>query len=182
MEKDFHFSKMRIAVLFSLVCMTTIGFTWGFLDMLSEPGNGGVLILFGAIILFFGWVLVFLGRTFFQNEANVTISDQGLILRGKAGPGFIPWEDIEGILPYEAHGNATLGVILKDEERYLNSMPKGGQRLARLNVKTGFPAFNIGLSNIKDKQGLLDLLLEMNVPFFIEGNGTEHSEQESNLK
>jgi hypothetical protein len=185
MEKDFHFSKLRIAVLFSIISLMTFGFTWGFLSMLSQPeGNGGALILFGAIILLLGWVLVFLGKTFFQNEANVTISDRGLTLRGKAGPGFIPWEDIEGILPYEAHGNATLGIILKDEERYLNAMPKGGHRLAKLNVKTGFPAFNIGLSNIKDKQGLLDLLLEMNIPFFIEADGTEpiDQERESNLQ
>lgn len=179
MEKDFYFSKLRIAVLFFFISLVTIGFSWGFLSMMSEPeGNGGGLVLFGAIILILGWSLVFLGKTFFQKEANVTISDRGLTLRGKAGPGFIPWEDIEGILPYEVHNNATLGIILKDEEYYLNAMPKGGQRLARLNVKTGFPAFNIGLSNIKDKQGLIDFLLEMKVAFFIEADENELVDQE----
>lgn len=116
---------------------------------------------------------MFLGKTFFQKEANVTISDKGLTLRGTAGPGFIPWEDIEGILPYEVHNNATLGIIVKDEERYIEAMPRGGQRLARLNLKTGFPAFNIGLSNIKKKKELLDLLFEMNIPFFVETDEEE---------
>ncbi len=180
MEKDFYFSKQRIAFLFIFISLVTIGFFWGFLSMLSEPeGNGVGLILFGAIILILGWSLFFLGQTFFQKEANVTVSDRGLTLRGKAGPGFIPWMDIEGILPYEVHNNATLGIILKDEERYLNAMPKGGQRLARLNVKTGFPAFNIGLSNIKAKQELIDLLLELNIPFFIEA---EDQENETNMQ
>ena len=146
--------------------------------MLAEPeGNGMGMILFGALIFILGWSLLFLGKTFFQKEANVTISEKGLTLRGKAGPGFIPWEDIEGILPYEVHNNATLGIILKDEAKYINLMPKGGQRLARLNVRTGFPAFNIGLSNIKKKQELLDLLLEMNIPFFVETDSKEQIDQ-----
>jgi hypothetical protein len=146
--------------------------------MLSQPkGNVMGVILFGALICILGWSLIFLGKTFFQKEANVTISEKGLTLRGKAGPGFIPWEDIEGILPYEVHNNATLGIILKDEAKYINLMPKGGQRLARLNVRTGFPAFNIGLSNIKKKQELLDMLLEMNIPFFVETDSKDQIDQ-----
>lgn len=178
MERDFHFSKVRLAFLFAVIGLVTIGFIIGFLSMLSEPeGNGMGMILFGALIIILGWSLLFLGKTFFEKEANVTISDKGLTLRGKAGPGFIPWEDIGGILPYEVHNNATLGIILNDEAKYIDSMPKGGQRLARLNVRTGFPAFNIGLSNIKKKQELLDLLLEMNIPFFIESTGEEQLDQ-----
>jgi hypothetical protein len=179
MERDFHFSKIRIAFLFAVIGLVTIGFIIGFISMLSEPeGNALGMILFGALIILLGWCLVFLGKTFFEKEANVTISDKGLTLRGKAGPGFIPWEEIEGILPYEVHNNATLGIILNDEAKYIDSMPKGGQRLARLNVRTGFPAFNIGLSNIKKKQELLDLLLEMNIPFFIESNEEKQIDQE----
>jgi hypothetical protein len=178
MERDFHFSKVRIALLFAIIGLLTIGFFAGFISVLSEPeGNGMAIILFGALVLILGWSLLFLAKTFFQKEANVTISDKGLTLRGKAAPGFIPWEDIEGILPYEVHNNATLGLILKDETKYINGMSKGGQRLARLNVKTGFPAFNIGLSNIKKKQELLDLLLEMNIPFFIESDGKEQIDE-----
>jgi hypothetical protein len=110
-------------LLFTIVGLLTIGFLAGFISVLSEPeGNGMAIILFGALVLILGWSLLFLGKTFFQKEANVTISDKGLTLRGKAAPGFIPWEDIEGILPYEVHNNATLGLILKDEAKYINGM------------------------------------------------------------
>ncbi|RSD25071.1 PH domain-containing protein [Mesobacillus subterraneus] len=182
MERDFHFSKVRIALLFTVMLVLTLGSTLGFLAMLAEPEeNGTGLVLFGVLILIFVWVLFFLGKTFFQKEANVTVSDKGLTVRGTAGPGFIPWEDIEGLLSYEVQNNATLGIILKDEEKYINAMSKGGQRLVGMNVKMGYPAFNIGMSNIKKKTELIDLLLEMNVPFFIEADEKEQIDQAKDM-
>jgi len=169
MQRDFHFSKIRIFLLLAFMAALAVIFTFVFINLLSSPEKDTAgLLISGGLDLLFIWCVYFLGKVFFQKEANVTISDDGLTLRGTAGPGFIPWEDIEGVLPYEVHNNATLGIILQDEEKYIEAMPKKGRRLARLNQRTGFPAFNIGLSNIKEKSELIDLLMEMNVGFFLE--------------
>jgi hypothetical protein len=174
MKRDFYFSKARMVVLLTLVVMLMIGFIAAVVLMLSNPADNAMAIFFcGGVILLLVWSTFLMVKNFSRKEANVTVSDDGLTLRGTAGPGFMPWEDIEGVIPYKAHNNDLLGILLKNEEKYLDSLSKGGKRLARLNLKTGFPAFNIGLSNIKEKQELIDLLVQMNVPFFVESHGKE---------
>jgi hypothetical protein len=110
------------------------------------------------------------------------VSDEGLTVRGSGGPGFIPWEEIDGMFPYEIHNNAFLGIILKNEEKYMESLPKNKQRLAKINIKTGFPAFNIGISNLKHKKELVELLDEMKIPFYVESRKQEPSDHANTPK
>lgn len=178
MKRDFYFSKVRIFVLTALLAVLIIGFTGAVIYMLSDlEENGVAIVFFSAVDLLLVWSLFILGKNFMQKEANVTVSDAGLTLRGTAGPGFLPWEDIEGILPYKAHNNELLGILLKNEAEYIESLPKSKRRMAKINLKTGFPAFNIGLSNLKDKKELVDLLIEMKVPFYVQTNRKEPLEQ-----
>ncbi|MEH7883537.1 PH domain-containing protein [Bacillus sp. JJ1609] len=180
MKRDFYFSKARGFGLTALLVLLIIGFIVAEIYMLSDPGeHGAVIVFFSAVILLLIWSLFLLGKNFLQKEANVTVSEDGLTVRGTAGPGFIPWEDIEGMLPYEVHNNELLGIILKNEADYIESLPKNKRRLAKINLKTGFPAFNIGLSNLKEKKELVNLLVEMKIPFYIPTNNKE-TQQQSN--
>ncbi|MGA9225974.1 MAG: PH domain-containing protein [Mesobacillus sp.] len=178
MKRDFYLSKVRIFGLTALLSLLIIGFIVAGIYMLADPGeNVAVIVFFGAVILLLIWSLFLLGKNFMEKEANVTVSEDGLTVRGTAGPGFIPWEDIEGMLPYEVHNNELLGILLKNEADYIESLPKNKRRLAKINLKTGFPAFNIGLSNLKDKKELVNLLAEMKIPFYIPTNNKETPEQ-----
>lgn len=177
MKRDFHFSKARVLGLTALLVLLIIGFIVAGIYLLADPGEHvAVIVFFSAVILLLIWSLFLLGQNLMQKEANVTVSDDGLTVRGTAGPGFIPWEDIEGMLPYEVHNNELLGILLKNEADYIESLPKNKRRLAKINLKTGFPAFNIGLSNLKDKKELVNLLAEMKIPFYIPTNHKETPE------
>lgn len=183
MQRDFYLSKVRLFVLSALLVLLIIGFTAAVMIMASNPeGSSLEILFFGAVILLLVFCLYFLVKNFSQKEANVTVSDEGLTVRGSGGPGFIPWEEIDGMFPYEIHKNAFLGIILKNEEKYMESLPKNKQRLAKINMKTGFPAFNIGLSNLKHKKELVELLTEMNIPFYVESRRQEPSEHVNSPK
>jgi len=183
MKRDFYFSKTRVFGLTAILVLLIIGFIVAEIYMLADPGEyGAVIVFFSAVILLLIWSLFLLGKNFMQKEANVTVSEDGLTVRGTAGPGFIPWEDIEGMLPYEVHNNELLGIILKNEADYIEALPKNKRRLAKINLKTGFPAFNIGLSNLKDKKELVNLLVKMKIPFYIPTNNKETLEQSNTPK
>jgi hypothetical protein len=180
MQRDFYFSKVRLFFLSGLVLLLILVFSAALIVMAGSPeGNIGELIFVGLIDLLLVFCLYLMGKNFSSKEANVTVSDEGLTIRGPGGPGFMPWEEIDGVLPYEVHNNKLLGIVLKDEEKYIESLPKNKQRLARLNIKTGFPAFNIGLSNIKHKKELVDLLIEMKIPFYVPSTGKEPLDHEN---
>lgn len=176
MQRDFYLSKVRLFVLSALLVVLIIGFAAAVIFMVSNSeGNSIEIVFVGAVLLLLVCCLYFLVKNFSQKEANVTVSEEGLTVRGSGGPGFIPWEEIDGMLPYEVHNNAFLGIILKHEEKYMESLPKNKQRLAKINIKTGFPAFNIGLSNLKHKKELVELLDEMKIPFYVESKRQEPS-------
>jgi hypothetical protein len=182
-QRDFYLSKVRLFVLSALLVVLIIGFTAAVIVMASNPeGNSFEILFFGAVILLLVFCLYFLVKNFSQKEANVTVSDLGLTVRGSGGPGFIPWEEIDGMFPYQVHNNAFLGIILKDEEKYMESLPKNNQRLAKINIKTGFPAFNIGLSNLKHKKELVELLTEIQIPFYVESRRQEPADKASRPK
>ncbi|MGD6844588.1 STM3941 family protein [Bacillus infantis] len=69
----------------------------------------------------------------FDKSPLVSFSTEGLEVNGPGGPGQIAWEDFEGIFPYEVHGNAFLGVIVKDEEKYIERLPARKKRLVKIN-------------------------------------------------
>jgi hypothetical protein len=168
MKRDFYFSRVRLFLLSGLVLLLIAGFSAALLVMAgSSEESTGELIFVGFVDVLLIFTLFLLAKNFSRKEANVTVSDEGLTIRGTGGPGFIPWEEIDGVLPYEVHNNSLLGIILKDEEKYLESLPKNKQRVAKINIKTGFPAFNIGLGNLKHKKELVELLIEMKIPFYL---------------
>lgn len=180
MKRDFYFSRVRLFLLSGLLVLLIVGFSAALLVMAGSPdGNTGELIFVGLVDLLLLFCLYFLAKNFSRKEANVTVSDEGLTIRGPGGPGFMPWEEIDGVLPYEVHNNSLLGIILKDEEKYIETLSKNKQRLARLNIKTGFPAFNIGLGNLKHKKELVDLLIEMKIPFYLPSTDKEPLDHEN---
>lgn len=83
-------------------------------------------------VLLFGCALPF-ARMIFDKSPLVSFSTEGLEVNGPGGPGQIAWEDFEGIFPYEVHGNAFLGVIVKDEEKYIERLPARKKRLVKIN-------------------------------------------------
>ncbi|MDZ5474412.1 STM3941 family protein [Bacillus sp. 31A1R] len=172
MEKHFYLSKIKMVGVFILMILLTLAVAVMMVSMVvSEEGIPIVTFLFlGLIFLLFAWCTYFIGKKLFSDEPNVTVSPKGITLYGTQNPGFIEWDDIDGFFPYLYQRNRLLGVILKDEEKYIDNLSSTGKRLARMNQKMGFPSFNISMNLLKEEKAFLEALAENEAPFFIEGD------------
>lgn len=170
MEKNFYLSKGKMVGVFILMLILLVGVTAMLTSMLlfEEEVHLGTFTILGLIFLLFGWCTYFIGKKLVSNEPAVTVSSKGITLYGTANPGFIEWEDIDGFLPYLYQRNRLLGVILKDEEKYFAQLSPTGKRLAKVNLRMGFPPFNVSLNMLKDVDGFLEALAENEASFFIE--------------
>lgn len=103
------------------------------------------------------------------NEPSVVISTQGIIINGYIPKiGFIPWEDIDGCIPYQINKQAMLGFILFDEDKYVNKFTGMNKKLLEANRGMGYPAINVSINNLKDKEGFFEALAEQNIGFYLE--------------
>jgi hypothetical protein len=75
----------------------------------------------------------------------------------------IRWDDIETFIPYRMHSNSFIGIELKDEGKYAKLMPNKVKKLSRMNVRMGYPQYNIVLSHLKEKHLLIEEL-EKRIP------------------
>ncbi|MGE6752766.1 STM3941 family protein [Rossellomorea sp. NPDC071047] len=179
-EKVVHFyeSKKRLgllaigSILFVLVCLY-LSFEFFFVDVNYFMGTvcalGGVFFLFCLIQIF---------KKLTYNVPHVSLTEEYLILYVlPEHPVNISWEDIESYIPYEIYRNAFIGLILSNEEKYREKMPDKLKRMSKVNVKMGYPQYNIVKSNLKEPQQLLDEL-SLRIPhtkIISEGKGVSHT-------
>lgn len=169
-EKLFYDSKGRMVGLSILTITLSIAFGFAAISMLT----GGMEMEPLMFILLIGITLILLPTSFFlmkkvkNNEPSVIVNEKGITINGYIPKiGFIPWEDIEGCLPYSLQGQLLLGFVLYDEEKYLNKFTGMNRKILEANKGMGFPAVNIAIKNLKDREGFLNSLEENKVAFFI---------------
>jgi hypothetical protein len=108
-----------------------------------------IVILIGDILVLF--VLIFaLPKKLKNKKPTLILSEKGIagIFHSET---IIPWEDIEGFLYYRYQHQLLLGILLKDQEKYINKITPFQQKLANINTKMGLPAFNINIRTLKEK-------------------------------
>jgi len=179
-EKAVHFyeSKKRLSllaigcILFVLVCLY-LSFEFFFVNVNYFMGIVGAL---GG--LFFLFCLIQIFKKLSYNVPHVSLTQEYLILNVlPEHPVHISWEDIESYIPYEIYRNAFIGLILSNEEKYREKMPDKLKRMSKINMKMGYPQYNIVKGNLKEPQKLLDEL-NLRVPhtkIVSEGKGVSHT-------
>ncbi|SMO80356.1 STM3941 family protein [Melghirimyces algeriensis] len=104
-----------------------------------------------------------------RNEPTVIVSAEGIEMNGYVPKvGFIPWEDIDGCIPYSLKGQNLIGFILYDEEKYLNKFTGMNRKILEANRSLGYPAINVSLNTLKEKESFIKALEEQNVGFYLE--------------
>lgn len=167
MEKHFYPSKRKLFGAFILFLLFTAVSLLIIISLFNSDEGMFPKVLFSLIFLLFAFLLVFSGKKLFSNEPIISLFDHGLTLHGSINPGYIPYEDIDGVLPYEYQKTQLMGIIIKDEEKYIGKLSRKGKSLAQINQKTGFPPFNISLSYLKDPDTFIEFLVELEIPFFL---------------
>ncbi len=127
----------------------------------------GAIVGIGALIM-----LVALWKIFkkIMNRTPVAIleSEYITVINDAKYPVKIALKDVNSILPYKIRKQSFLGILIEDdvEEKYIASIPSKGQRMYRINKRTGFAPFNIHTNLLEiDRETLVAKLEEyhMNV-------------------
>ncbi|MCR8847443.1 hypothetical protein NQ095_03420 [Rossellomorea sp. SC111] len=154
---DFYESKKKLSliavgcILFVLLCMY-LSYEFFFVEM--NYLIGGVAAL-GGVFFFFCLIQIF--KKLSNDKPHVSMTKEYLILYVLPDePVQIRWEDIESYVPYEIYRNSFIGLVLTDEEEYRDKMPDKLKRMSKMNVKMGYPQYNIVIGNLKETQELLE--------------------------
>ncbi len=169
MEQHFYLAKGKMFGIFVLMVLllllsTALIGSMLFIDEELAIGTFTILVL---IFLLFAWCTIFIGKKLVNSEPAVTVSPHGLTIY-MSEPIDIKWSDIEGFVPYVYQRNRFLGVVLTNENEYIDNLQPTGRRLAKLNQKLNFPAFNVSMNLLKEEEAFLEALGKNNAIFFME--------------
>lgn len=120
--------------------------------LFGKHESSGILIVVGVLgCMFFGIsTLVALYRAT-KNKPLLTLTMDGIIdTSSVSGVGFISYEDIESVEIVNIFGQRVIGVTPKNKNAYVNKLPKGKQRAAKMNMKMNYPPITIRLDTAKD--------------------------------
>jgi hypothetical protein len=107
-----------------------------------------VIIVSYVGVPFFGLCLVYAIYRLVVRKPAVVVNKDGIFDNASAaGAGFIRWEEIANIFPYDYMGHRMLGINLVDEAAILARQPALKRALARMNGKIVAP-FNIPQSTL----------------------------------
>ncbi|MBM7648675.1 hypothetical protein JOC78_001621 [Bacillus ectoiniformans] len=155
---DFYESKTKLGLLAILSLAFVLLPIYIAYEMFQEnsPLIGFLTVLFA---IFMGWVTYLLIKKTMNTNPYVTVTDSALILYVLPDhPVHVDWHDIQDYIFYEIHNNKFIGLVLSDEEKYSQLMPKKLKKLSQMNVKMGYPMYNITWGHLKEKDRLLEEL------------------------
>ena len=177
MEENFYMSKIKTFSAFFIMLIFTIAFLLFTINMLLSDGVTLIAIFFSLCLILFVWCTYIIGKQLLGIDPFISVSPSGVTLNGPLKLGFVRWDDIEGFLPYQHNTTRFLAIVLKDEELYIEQLPKNSKMMVKINQKTGFPAFSFSLNYLKEKELLIDTLMKYEVAFFVpddEDQSLEH--------
>lgn len=165
-------SKVKvIGLLFLILAIEAMFLFIATYAFLSEEPNFVIGFLFGVfalVVLIALWKVI--QKIIAKNPAVILEPEYITIINTQKYPVKIALEDVYGLLPYTIGGQRYLGIVMEDdvEERYITSIPSKGQRLYRVNKRSGFTPFYIHLNLLKiDTDSLLEKLGEYDISFLI---------------
>lgn len=160
MENQYFYSKYTevliigiltgIAGIITLLIFTAAG------DQMSTFSRTLTIIL--CVFFLATSLLLLLTRKARQKRPAITLNDQGITIHINPGYGFIGFENIDGVMLYKRQLNKMIGIVLHNEEKFINSYT--GMRKMNLinNRKQGYPAVELMRYTIADSQALIDAL------------------------
>jgi hypothetical protein len=155
---QFYESKRKL-ILLMVGCMLFVGAGVYFSYTLFQEGSflfAFIMLLCGSFFLF---ILTMYAKKIATGHPHVTLTPEDLELYVLPTEKInIRWEDIEAFIPYRMHSNSFIGLVIKDEERYAKLMPNKMKKLSRMNVRMGYPQYNIVLTHLKQKNLLIEEL------------------------
>lgn len=175
-EKGFQ-QKLRGHILFSIFLLALdIIFGIKAIQMLIglEKFVGLNFFIYVLGIFLSSVILFFFYKKMVTKEPAVILSDKGIQINGYAAKiGLIPWVEIKGCVEYSMKGQQLLGLLLYNEDQFLNTIPTVKKNILIAHKTSGHPIINIPINNLKDKKGFLTALAHMNVTFYSTSNMEE---------
>lgn len=171
MQKQYKFyeSKVKLTLISFLMLAVVIFLSFIIFSILGSSDKDIFPLVFMSLTnLFLLFILIFvLPKRIFSKEPVIILTDEGF-KSYFIGNILIPWNDIEGFLPYTYQNQPYIGVIVKDEDKYLNLLTNTQQKLSKINMNMGLPPFNIVVTSLKEKpQELFEKLSEFDVSFLV---------------
>lgn len=160
MENQFFYSKYKEGLIIGVIsgiCSIII-----FLILLGagdQMSTTSFYLTMGLGILFFAMSLLLLVlRKVKMKKPAIILNDQGITININPGYGFIGYENIDGVMLYKRQWNKMIGIVLHNEEKFIESYQ--GMRKMNLinNRKQGYPAVEIMRYTIADSQSFIDAL------------------------
>lgn len=175
-EKGFH-QKLKWHILFSIFLLgLDVAFAIQVLQMITgiEKFVGLNFFIDVLMVFLFSFILFFFYRKVLSKEPAVLVSDKGITINGYAAKiGLIPWTEVKGCVEYSVKGQRLLGILLHNEDQFLNKIPTAKKNILMAHKTQGNPVINIPINNLKDKKGFLAALDQENVTFYSSVNGEE---------
>jgi len=142
-EKRIALSKSKLRLLFvGAVVFVAMGIWMVQLDAADIEANSrynNPLMMHGigvAAILFFGFCAVFGGKKLLDNKPGLILNSAGIIDNSSAvATGFMPWSEVVGFSIFEAQGQKTLVIRVRDPEHYIMAGGMFKRMLNRMNYK-----------------------------------------------
>ncbi|MGC7411199.1 STM3941 family protein [Pandoraea pneumonica] len=115
-----------------------------------------------ASIVFFGAGIPIALRRLFDGQPRLQIDSNG-ILDGTLGVGLIPWSDITGAHIKSMFGNAFVCLEVKAPEKWLEKMSSHKRKFAAANVKLGYTALVLNVSDLSEDPKQIEALILKNL-------------------
>ena len=175
MKYEVYENKVKLWGLVLLMGAIFAGFLIPIVMYIREPDSVGTgyFLMFLAVELLLVWATVKMLEKVLGKKPLLILYDESIVYYPNPKQ-FIQFkrDDIEGIYPYSVQNQTFFGVILVNEDAYINELPNKLKRVPNINRKMGFPAFSIPINNIKNKDEFLQQMDILQIPMFVAADET----------
>lgn len=101
--------------------------------------------------VFFGIAFIAALLRAMKKKPLLTIKGDGIIESSSASSiGFISYDEIEEFRIVNIYGQKVIGILPKNNQEFVEKLPKTKQRAANMNIKMSFPPASIRVDTAKD--------------------------------
>jgi hypothetical protein len=140
--QSYYPKRAKLLLLLVGCVLFTASMVWTLLDPTGVPPKIQLISWVGVPAL--GFVSLYLLVRLISRAPSLQLDAEGL--RDNASifsAGFIPWEDIEAVTVYSVGGGRMVGIVLKDNDKFLARLGPVRRALSSVNIKKGYPLIAI---------------------------------------